>query len=151
VTHLMTDVAPTPGWEGDIVQASNPMPPYRSRNHMGICGMINVFVGNFPGLPGGLDPNSAQFLEPAYTYLSPVDERTASQDVLSGTPCVASDVEKRCVGNLAQACQIIGGRKLFYTVNNCNELPAGGDFVQMCQRSTGQCCIPGLGHGGTCE
>ena len=33
--------------------------------------MINVFVANFPNLPAGLDPNSAQFFTPSYTYLTP--------------------------------------------------------------------------------
>ena len=39
---------------------------------MAMCGKINVFVANFPGLPSGRDPNSAQFFEPSYTYLSPL-------------------------------------------------------------------------------
>jgi len=44
-------IAQTPGWEGDIAQTSTPMPPYSSKNHMGICGMVNVFVANVPDLP----------------------------------------------------------------------------------------------------
>ena len=59
---------------------ATPMPPYKSPNHMGMCGMINVFVANFENLPAGLDPNSAQFIKPSYTYLSPVDDRSASND-----------------------------------------------------------------------
>ena len=55
----------------------------------------------------------------------------------------------RCVGNLAQTCQSIGGRTLFRSVADCNSLSAGGNVVQMCQRSTGGCCAPGLANG-TC-
>jgi hypothetical protein len=80
VTHLMTAAAPNPGREGDIAQASNPAPPYSSKNHMGVCGMINVFVANFPNLPGRLDPNSAQFVNPSCTHLSPIDERDVTTD-----------------------------------------------------------------------
>jgi hypothetical protein len=83
VTQLMEAPAPTPGWEGDIRQSSSPSPPYASANHMGICGMINVFVASYPNLPEGLNPNSAQFLEPSYTYLSPIDDRDASDEVLT--------------------------------------------------------------------
>jgi outer membrane protein assembly factor BamB len=151
VTHLMTAVAPTPGWEADVAQTSNPMPPYASINHMGICGKVNVFVANYPNLPGGLDPNAARFLDPSYTYLSPIDERGASQEMLSETPCISPDVEKRCLGNLAQTCKQVPGRKVFRTIQDCNTISAGGNFVQMCQRSTGRCCAPGLGHNGNCQ
>ena len=151
VTELMTAVAPTPGWEGDVSQTSNPTPSYSSKNHMGMCGMINVFVANFPNRPAGLDPNSAQFITPSYTYLSPVDERNASDAVLNNTPCVSPDSEKRCVGNLAQTCQNVNGAMFFRTVQDCNSTSAGGNFVQMCQRSTGQCCTPGLGNSGNCQ
>lgn len=150
VTHLLTAVAPTPGWEGDIAQTGDPIPPYSSRNHMAICGKINVFVANFPGLPGR-DPNSAQFFDPSYTYLSPIDERGASEEMLNDTPCVSPDLEKRCLGNLAQACLDVGGHAYFRTVQDCNATPAGGNFVQMCQKSTGRCCTPGLGPNGTCQ
>jgi outer membrane protein assembly factor BamB len=150
VTHLLTAVAPTPGWEGDIAQTGNPIPPYSSRNHMAICGRINVFVANFPGL-GSRDPNSAQFFDPSYTFLSPIDERDASEEMLNDTPCVSPDLEKRCLGNLAQACQNVGGHTYFRTVQDCNSTPAGGNFVQMCQKSTGRCCTPGLGPNGTCQ
>jgi outer membrane protein assembly factor BamB len=146
VTQLMTAVAPSPGWEADITQTSNPMPPYSSINHMGMCGMSNVFVANFRNLPAGLDPNSAQFLNPSYTYLSPIDERGASAEVLNDTPCVSPDIEKRCVGNIAQACRNVSGGKFFRSVQDCNSTPAGGNFVQMCQKSTGQCCTPSLGN-----
>src|SRR5262249_23598750 len=98
-------VAPLPGWEGDITQTSTPARPYTSNNHMGICGRMNVFVANYPNLPSGLDPNSAQFLTPTYTYLTPVDERTASTSVLNETPCGDPDKEKRCVGSLLQVCK----------------------------------------------
>ena len=75
-------IAPRPGpEEQNVAQTSNPMPPYTSTNHMGLCGMVNVFVGNFGNLPAGLDPNSATFITPSYTYLSPVDDRSASNDV----------------------------------------------------------------------
>ena len=30
ITSLMTQVAPSPGWEADITQSSNPAPPYTS-------------------------------------------------------------------------------------------------------------------------
>jgi hypothetical protein len=150
VTRLMTGVAPTPGWEGDIAQVSDPMPPYQSRNHMGQCGKVNVFVANFPDRPADHLPNAAQFFEPGYTYPSPVDERAASEDMLSNTPCVLPDVETRCVGNIAQQCERVGDRMLFRSVADCNLLPAGGNFVQMCRRSTGSCCTPGIGNG-TCE
>jgi hypothetical protein len=148
VTHRMTAVAPTPGWEGDIAQTGNPVPPYTSINHMGICGMVNVFVANFPDLPAGLDPNAAQFFEPSYTYVSPLDERGASEEMLSETPCISPNMEKRCLGNIAQTCQTVDGRNVFRSVQDCNATSAGGNFVQMCQRSTGQCCTPG--HGGNC-
>ena len=100
------DCAPS-GPEGAITQTSNPMPPYTSANHMGVCGMVNVFVGNFGNLPAGLDPNSAQFLPPAYTYLSPIDDRNASNDVLNNTPCISPNAESRCVGNILQSCQVV--------------------------------------------
>jgi hypothetical protein len=142
-------VAPTPGWEGNIAQQGNPAPPYASVNHMGICGMINVFVANVPGRPPGADVNSAQFLTPSYTYLSPIDDRGASADVLDNTPCVSPETEKRCVGNIAQTCRAVGAGKFFRSVEDCNAKPAGGNYVHMCQRSTGQCCAP-VG-GTTCQ
>lgn len=144
--ELKAFIAPIPGWESDITQTSNPMPPFPSINHVGMCGMVNVFVGNFPNLPAGLDPNSAKLLTPSYTYLSPVDERGASTDVLENTPCVSPGVEKRCVGNLAQACQSVNGGKFFRSVQDCGLQSAGGNYVQMCQKSTGQCCTPSGGN-----
>ena len=147
--ELKAFIAPTPGWERDVAQVSTPMPPYRSNNHMGICGMVNVFVANFPNLPSGMDFNSAQFSSPGYTYLMPVDERNATNDVLNNTPCVAPGQERRCVGNLAQACQMTAGGMFFRTTSNCTANSAGGNFSQMCQRSTGQCCTPQ--NGGTCQ
>lgn len=146
VTTLVNGVAPSPGWEGDIAQTSNPAPPYSSINHMGICGKVNVFVANFPDRPAGLNPDSAQFFNPSYTYLSPVDERGATDDVLKNTPCVSPGIEKRCVGNIAQTCQNIDGGKFFRSVQDCNTTSAGGNYVQMCQKSTGQCCTPGRGN-----
>jgi hypothetical protein len=151
VTHLMTAVAPNPGWEGDIAQTSDPMPPYSSINHMGICGMINVFIASFPNLPVGFSANSAQFFKPSYTYLSPIDERDASQEVLNETPCVSPGIERRCVGNIAQTCENVNSGKFFRSVQDCNSTPASGNFVQMCQTSTGQCCIPGPGKSGNCQ
>jgi outer membrane protein assembly factor BamB len=151
VTPLVTGVAPSPGWEGDVTQTSDPMPPYQSANHMGMCGMINVFVANFPNLPAGLDPNSAQFFSPSYTYLSPIDERSASADVLNNTPCVSPSVEKRCVGNIAQTCQSVDGGIFFRSVQDCNATPTSGNFVQMCRKSTGECCTPGRGRNDNCR
>ncbi|MGP6191992.1 MAG: hypothetical protein ACLPSH_18410 [Vulcanimicrobiaceae bacterium] len=142
VTQLLTGTSPNPGWEGDIAQVSNPMPPYSSVNHMGMCGTINVFVANFPNALNGLNPNSAQFLSPSYTYLTPVDDRNASPEVLNSTPCSSPGVEKRCLGNIAQTCQNVGGGTFFRSVQDCGTISAGGNFVQMCQRSTGQCCTP---------
>ncbi len=144
--ELKAFVAPIPGWEGNITQTSNPAPPFPSVNHVGLCGMINVFVANFPNLPAGLDPNSAKFFNPSYTYLSPVDDRGASIDVLQNTPCVSPDIERRCVGNLAQTCQSVSGGMFFRSVQDCSSLSAGGNYVQMCQKSTGQCCTPGGGN-----
>jgi hypothetical protein len=151
VTPLLTAVAPTPGWEGDITQTSNPVPPYSSMNHMGMCGMTNVFVANFPNLPAGFNPNSAQFFSPSYTYLSPIDERAAPAEVLDNTPCVSPGIEKRCVGNVAQTCQSVDGGNFFRSVQDCNSTPAGGNFVQMCQKSTGQCCTPSRGKNEKCQ
>jgi hypothetical protein len=145
VTTLLNSVSPTPGWEGNINQTSNPEPPYPSINHMGICGMVNVFVANYPNIPIGLNPNAAQFFSPSYTYLSPLDERGASNDILNNTPCLSVGAEKRCVGNVAQTCKNINGGKFFRTLQDCNSTPAGGNYVQMCQKSTGQCCTPGRG------
>ena len=139
-------IAQTPGWEGNVAQVSNPPPPYTSINHMGQCGKINVFVANYPGLPAGLDPNGAQFLAPSYTYLAPVDERNATSDVLNDTPCIVAGTEKRCLGNLAQTCKSVGGSKFFRTTQDCNALSAGGNYVQMCKKSTGQCCKPEGGN-----
>jgi hypothetical protein len=144
--ELKAVLAPTPGWEGNIAQTSTPAPPYQSNNHMGICGMGNVFVANYPNLPAGLDPNSAQFFTPTYTYLTPVDERNAPPAALTGTPCIAPGAELRCLGNLAQACQTVGGVNLFTTVQNCAETSSGGNYVQMCQKSTGKCCTPPNGN-----
>ena len=143
--ELQALIAPRPGPEGAITQTSNPMPPYTSANHMGVCGMVNVFVGNFGNLPAGLDPNSAQFLPPAYTYLSPIDDRNASNDVLNNTPCVSPSAESRCVGNILQSCRVVNGGNFFQTVQNCNLSSAGGNFGQMCQNSKGQCCTPNSG------
>lgn len=146
LTQLGTNVAPSPGWEGDIAQTGNPPPPYTSANHMGICGKVNVFVARFPNIPAGANPDNAQFFNPGYSYLAPVDERGAADDVLKNTPCVSPGTEKRCVGNIAQTCQSVGGGKFFRSVQDCNTLSAGGNYVQMCQKSTGQCCTPGQGN-----
>jgi hypothetical protein len=83
---------------------------------------------------------------PSYTYPSPVDDRGASSDVLSNTPCVSPGLERRCVGNVAQTCQDVSGGKFFRSVQDCNATPAGGNFVQLCQKSTGKCCAPGAGN-----
>ncbi len=149
VTSLMAQVAPSPGWERDVAQASTPAPPYPSGNHMGQCGMINVFVANYGQVPAGLAPNSAQFIAPAYTYLSPLDERGSGNDVLSNTPCAAPETETRCVGNRAQTCKATGRGNFFQTVEDCNSASAGGAFVKMCQPSAGKCCTPGFGN--TCQ
>lgn len=135
-------IAPRPGPEANVSQISNPMPPYQSPNHMGICGMINVFVGNFENLHAGLDPNSAKFLKPSYTYLSPVDDRGAPADALENTPCLTPGVENRCLGNIAQTCTSINAGNFFRSVQNCNLQSAGGNYGQMCQKSTGKCCTP---------
>lgn len=144
--ELKAFIAPIPGWEKDITQTSDPMPPFPSINHVGLCGMINVFVANFPNLPAGLDPTSAKFLNPSYTYLSPVDDRGASNDVLDNTPCISPGIETRCVGNLAQTCQSVNGGTFFRSAQDCGLQSAGGNYVQMCQKSTGQCCTPGGGN-----
>ncbi|MGD0097087.1 MAG: hypothetical protein ABSB60_11365 [Terracidiphilus sp.] len=147
--ELKAFMTPAPGWEDDITQTSTPPPPYASPNHLAQCGMINVFVANFPGIPASLNANAAQFFTPSYTYLSPLDERGASNDVLTNTPCVSPGVEKRCVGNLAQTCQSVSGGNFFRTAQDCDASSAGGNYVQMCQRSTGQCCTPARGT--TCQ
>jgi hypothetical protein len=138
--ELKAFMSRVPGWEGNIAQVSTPMPPYTSVNHMGQCGMVNVFVANFPGLPQGLDPNSASFSNPAYTYPAPSDERIASTDELNNTPCISPGVERRCVGNVAQTCQAVNGGMFFRTVQDCNSTSDAGNFVQMCQKSSGTCC-----------
>ncbi len=140
--ELKAVIAPLPGWEGDIAQSSTPMPPYASHNHMGICGRVNVFVANYPNLPAGLNPNSAQFMAPSYTYPAPVDERTASSDVIDNTPCTDPGKEMRCVGSVLQMCKSLPTGKFFQTVQNCGTVSAGGNFVQMCKNSTGTCCSP---------
>jgi outer membrane protein assembly factor BamB len=140
--ELKAVIAPLPGWEGDVAQTGNPSPPYASSNHMGLCGRINVFVANYPNPPAGLDPNAAQFFSPTYTYLTPVDDRTASADVISKTPCVDPGNEKRCVGSLLQVCANLPGGKFFQTVQDCGTVSAGGNFAQMCRNSTGSCCSP---------
>src|SRR5260370_34747836 len=94
--ELKAFVAPIPGWEKDITQTSHPTPPFPSINHEGLCGMINLFVANFPNLPAGLDPPSAKFLNPSYTHLCPLDARHPSSDVLLNTPCVPPDIVRRC-------------------------------------------------------
>jgi hypothetical protein len=147
--ELKAFMTPAPGWEDDITQTSTPPPPYASPNHLAQCGMINVFVANFPGIPASLNANAAQFFTPSYTYLSPLDERGASNDVLINTPCVSPGVERRCVGNLAQTCQSVSGWNFFRTAQDCDASSAGGNYVQMCQRSTGQCCTPARGT--TCQ
>lgn len=145
--ELQALIAPRPGpEEGPIAQTSNPMPPYASSYHMGLCGMVNVFVGNFANLPAGFNPNSARFIAPSYTYLSPIDDRNASLDVLNNTPCVSPKVENRCVGNISQTCQSVNGGNFFRSVQNCNLQSAGGNYGRMCQKSTGQCCTPDNGN-----
>ena len=116
---------------------------------MGQCGMVNVFVANYADVPPGLDPNSAQFSQPAYTYVAPLDERGASSDAVNNTPCGVAASERRCLGNLAQTCTDVGTGKFFRTVQDCNSTSSTGLFVQMCQQSTGQCCTPGFGS--TCQ
>lgn len=140
--ELKAFIAPTPGWERNITQTSNPMPPYSSINHMGMCGVVNVFVANFPNRPAALDPNSARFFKPSYTYLSPVDERGVSNEVLNNTPCISPGIEKRCLANIAQTCQAVDGGKFFRTTQECNATSVGGNYVQMCQKSVGQCSTP---------
>ena len=144
--ELQALIAPRPGPEGNIAQVSTPAPPYTSTNHMGICGMINVFVANFEDLPAGLDPNSARFLKPSYNYPAPVDERDAPDEALKKTPCVSPNVENRCLGNLSQSCQAGNGGNFFRTLENCNlkraDRDPSGNFGQMCQKSTGKCCTP---------
>jgi hypothetical protein len=140
--ELKAFVAPAPGFEGDIAQTSTPAPPYPSKNHMGICGMVNVFVANYPNHPTSMNPNAARFLTPGYTYRAPVDERNATSQALDETPCVAPGIERRCLGNIAQICQTVNGGQFFRSVQNCTATPAGGNFVQMCQPSTGRCCTP---------
>jgi hypothetical protein len=154
--ELQALIAPRPGPESStgeppITQTSNPMPPYSSPNHMGLCGMVNVFVGNFGNQPANLNPNSAQFFTPAYTYLSPVDDRSASNDVLMNTPCVAPATETRCVGNILQTCQAVNGGNFFRSLQNCNLSSAGGNFGQMCQNSKGVCCTPNPTTGDICQ
>jgi hypothetical protein len=145
--ELQALIAPRPGpEEGPISQTSDPMPPYASMNHMGLCGMVNVFVGNFGNQPAALNPNSAQFIKPSYTYLSPIDDRSASNDVLNNTPCVSPNIENRCLGNIAQTCQTVNGVNFFRSVQNCNLKSAGGNYGQMCQKSTGHCCTPDNGN-----
>ncbi|HET6150901.1 MAG TPA: hypothetical protein VFH68_25420 [Polyangia bacterium] len=144
--ELKAFIAKTPGFEGNITQTSNPPPPFTSINHLGICGMINVFVANFPHLPAGLNPNQATFVNPSYTYLTPVDERGASNDVVNKTPCLSPGIERRCLGNVAQTCQAADGGKFFRSVQDCNATSAGGNRVQMCQKSTGRCCAPNGGN-----
>jgi hypothetical protein len=154
--ELQALIAPRPGPESStgeppITQTSNPMPPYSSPNHMGLCGMVNVFVGNFGNQPANLNPNSAQFLTPAYTYLSPVDDRSASNDVLMNTPCVSPTTDTRCVGNILQTCQAVNGSNFFRSIQNCNLSSAGGNFGQMCQNSKGVCCTPNPTTGDICQ
>ena len=149
ITNLMTQVAPSPGWEADVSQTGNPAPPYPSGNHMGQCGMVNVFVANYANVPSGLDPNSARFVAPAYTFLTPLDNRDTANPAVTGTPCSVPQSEKRCLGNLAQSCQSVGGSNFFRTVQDCSATSAAGNFVQMCQQTTGQCCTPGFGN--TCQ
>jgi len=83
---------------------------------------------------------------PGYTYLSPLDERNAPPDMLTGTPCAVPDEERRCLGNLAQVCRSVNGAALFRTEQDCNASSIGGNFVQMCQQSKGSCCTPGEGN-----
>jgi outer membrane protein assembly factor BamB len=140
--ELKAVMTPAPGWEGDIAQTSTPAPPYKTNNHMGICGQVNVFVANFKYLPAGLDPNAAQFFAPSFTYRAPVDERNASSDVLDKTPCVSPGSEKRCIGSLVQVCTSTAGGNFFRTSQDCSTVSAGGNFVQMCKNTTGSCCTP---------
>lgn len=67
-------------------------------------------------------------------------------DVLNNTPCVAPGTERRCLGNIAQSCQNVSRGMFFRSVQGCTATSSGGNFVQMCQRSTGQCCTPGNGN-----
>jgi hypothetical protein len=107
--------------------------------------MVNVFVANYRNRPTALDPNSAQFSNPSYTWLTPVDERNASNDVLNNTPCVSPGVERRCLGNVAQVCQSVNGGMFFRTVQDCTTSSSGGNFVQMCRQSKGSCCVAAQG------
>jgi len=143
--ELKALIAPRPGPEADVAQTSDPTPPYHSPNHMGLCGMVNVFVANFENLPAGLDPNSAKFIKPNYTYLWPVDDRGAPVDALENTPCVSPSVENRCLGNISQTCTSANVGNFFRSVQNCNLKSAGGNYGQMCQKSTGKCCTPNEG------
>ena len=140
--ELKAFIAQTPGCEGDVAQTSNPTPPYTSPNHLGICGMVNVFVANFPNHPAALDPNRRRSARPATRFsrrsTSGVRRTTSS----TAPPASSPGIETRCLGNVAQSCQAVDGGKFFRTIQDCNASSSGGNFVKMCQKSTGQCCTP---------
>lgn len=50
-------------------------------------------------------------------------------------------VERRCLGNLAQSRQSAGGGQSFRTVPDCTATSSGGNFVQICQRSTASAAL----------
>jgi hypothetical protein len=62
---------------------------------------------------------------------------------------VSPNKEKRCLGNVAQTCQNANGGKFFRSVQDCNSTSVGGNYVQTCRKSTGQCCA--LVGGNNCE
>jgi hypothetical protein len=92
------------GWESDVAQTSTPMPPYSSINHVGLCGMVNVFVANYQA-PRQFEPELRGSSRRA-TPSRPLDER-ARRARLNNTPCVSPALELRCVGNVAQSCQAV--------------------------------------------
>jgi hypothetical protein len=55
--------------------------------------------------------------------------------------CSSPDQERRCNLSIAQVCRLVGGRKLWQDAQDCVQ------SQQLCQTSTGSCCIPSNGPG----
>jgi hypothetical protein len=57
--------------------------------------------------------------------------------------CSLPDVERRCNGSVAQVCKSVAGAQIWQNSQDCVQLR------QLCQPSTGRCCIPTNGFDGS--
>ena len=120
VTHLMTAVAPMPGWEGrhrPDEQSDAAVLVDQPHGHLRDGQRVRR---EFPESARRARSELCAVLR-AELHLPVAPRRAgASAEMLSSTPCISPNIEKRCLGNVAQTCQTVDGRKVFRTVQDCN-------------------------------